>query len=191
MKINLSENTVDKGFSKIYLAYYSKLILFATEYVISEEDAENIVHDMFLFLWENRGILPTIQNQKAYLFTLIKNRCIDFLRVKMNERSRYEKIQNTFEAELKLKLNSLEFFDCYHLNDENIETIITEAIDSLPEKCREIFILSRIEGLKYKDIASRLDVSVNTVENQISIALRKLRVQLKNYMPLYFFFFLY
>ncbi|MDR1121919.1 MAG: RNA polymerase sigma-70 factor [Dysgonamonadaceae bacterium] len=188
MKINLSENIVDKSFSEIYLAYYSKLILFATEYVISEEDAENIVHDMFLFLWENRGILPAIQNRNAYLFTLIKNRCIDFLRVKMNERNRYEKIQNTFETELKLKLNSLEFFDSYHLNDENIETIITEAIDSLPEKCREVFILSRIEGLKYKDIASRLNVSVNTVENQISIALRKLRVQLKDYMPLYFFF---
>jgi RNA polymerase sigma-70 factor (ECF subfamily) len=175
-------------FSQIYLTYYSKLIFFAKEYVVSEEDAENIVQDLFLFLWENREMLPTIINLNAYLFTLIKNRCIDFLRIKVNERNRYETIQTAFELELKLKLNSLEFFDSYRLSDENIEKIITEAIDSLPERCREIFILSRFEKLKYKQIAEKLNISPNTVENQISIAIKKLRVKLKEYLPLYFFF---
>jgi RNA polymerase sigma-70 factor (ECF subfamily) len=165
--------------------------MFAKEYVIATEDAENIVQDVFLFLWENKGILPTIQNLNAYLFTLIKNRCIDFLRGKMSENNRNEKMQNLFEAELKLKLDSLNFFDTHHLTDEKIEEIITEAIDALPKKCREIFILSRFEGMKYKEIAQKLDISVNTVENQMSIALRKLKVSLKQYLPLYFFWIFY
>jgi RNA polymerase sigma-70 factor (ECF subfamily) len=175
-------------FSQIYLTYYPKLICFAAEYVISKEDAENIVQDLFLFLWENRGILPTIRNLNAYLFTLIKNRCIDFLRVKVTERNRYETLQNSFEMELNLKLNSLDFFDSYHLSDAGIEKIITEAIDSLPKKCREIYILSRFENLKHKQIAEKLNVSTNTIENQIGIAIKKLRVKLKEYLPLYFFF---
>jgi RNA polymerase sigma-70 factor (ECF subfamily) len=183
----MTDELIKDEFSQIYLTYSSKLIFFAKEYVVLEEDAENIVHDLFLFLWENRGVLPTIVNLNAYLFTLIKNRCIDFLRVKVNERNRYETIQNAFELELKIKLNSLEFFDSYHLSDESIEKIITEAIDSLPERCRKIFILSRFEKMRYREIAERLNISPNTVENQIAIAIRKLRVKLKDFLPLFFF----
>jgi len=187
MKISFSENEVDKDFSEIYLMYYPKLTLFAKEYVIATEDAENIVQDIFLLLWENRKILPAIHNLNAYLFTLIKNRCIDFLRGRISEHNRKEMMQNLFETELKLKLDSLEFFDTHLLTDEKIEEIISGAIDSLPKKCREIFVLCRMEGLKYKEIASQLDISVNTVENQMSIALRKLKIALKQYLPLYFF----
>jgi RNA polymerase sigma-70 factor (ECF subfamily) len=187
MKFPLSENVVDKDFSEIYLIYYPKLTIFAKEYVVSEEDAENIVQDMFLFLWENKQVLHTVKNPNAYLFTLIKNRCIDFIREKIAETNRNEKIQNVFETELKLKLDSLDFFDTQQLSEENIEEIITEAINSLPERCREIFILSRFDGLKYKEIAQKLDISVNTIENQMGIALRKLRIKLKHYLPLYLF----
>ena len=187
MKIPFSENITDKDFSDIYLKYYLKLTMFAREYVISEADAENIVQDTFMFLWENKGVLPTINNINAYLFTIIKNRCIDFLRGKISENTRKEKIQTTFETELKLKLDSLDFFDTHDLTEEKIEEIINEAIDSLPEKCREIFILSRFEGMKYKEIAEKLNISVNTVENQMGIALRKLRIKLHNYLPIYFF----
>ncbi|MDR0543386.1 MAG: RNA polymerase sigma-70 factor [Dysgonamonadaceae bacterium] len=182
MKISFSTNVEDQYFSEVYLSYYSRLVSFAREYVVSEEDAENIVQDLFLFLWENKEMLHTLNNPNAYFFTLTKNRCIDFLRKKNNEINRNEKIQSTFEAELKLKLDSLEVFDTFDLNDKNIEDIITEAINSLPEKCREIFLLSRFDGLKYKEIAEKLNLSVNTVENQMSIALRKLRMRLKNYL---------
>ncbi|MDR1437060.1 MAG: sigma-70 family RNA polymerase sigma factor, partial [Candidatus Symbiothrix sp.] len=86
----------------------------------------------------------------------------------------------SFETELKLKLDSLNIFDISCLNDENIENRILEAINSLPEKCREIFLLSKFSGLKYKEISGQLHISVNTVENQMSIALRKLRIKLKD-----------
>ena len=187
MKIFFSENVEDKYFSEVYLTYYSKLVLFAKEYVIAEEDAENIVQDLFLFLWENRGMLHTILNPNAYFFTLTKNRCIDFLRKKIHETHRNEKIQSTYEAELKLKFDSLNAFDTHGLTDEKMEALLTEAIDSLPEKCRKIFIMSRVDRMKYKEISSELNISINTVENQMSIALRKLRIKLKNYLPLYIF----
>ncbi|GHT72764.1 DNA-directed RNA polymerase sigma-70 factor [Bacteroidia bacterium] len=189
MKIVFSENVEDKYFSEVYLSYHSRLILFAKEYVTAEEDAENIVQDLFLFLWKNRGMLHTILNPNAYFFTLTKNRCIDFLRKKMNETHRNEKIQSAYEMELKLKLDSLDILDTVGLNDEKIETLLTEAIDSLPEKCREIFCMSRFDGLKYKEIAAKLNLSANTVENQMSIAFRKLRVKLKNYLPFWWYFF--
>lgn len=187
MKIRFSTNVEDSYFSEVYLTYYSKLILFAKEYVISYEDAENIVQDLFLFLWENKEMLHTIHNPNAYFFTLTKNRCIDFLRKKINESNRNERIQSTFEAELKFKLDSLDVFDTFGLSDENIENLINEAINSLPEKCREIFLLSKFKGLKYREISEQLNISINTVENQMSIALRKLRVQLKQYLPIYIF----
>jgi RNA polymerase sigma-70 factor (ECF subfamily) len=187
MNTSFSTNIEDKHFSEIYLAYYSRLILFAKEYVVSIEDAENTVQDMFLFLWENREMLHTINNPDAYFFTLIKNRSIDFLRKKIHEMDRNKKIQSSFESELKLKLDSLNMFDTCGLSDENIETILQEAIGSLPEKCREIFLLSRVDGLKYKEISEKLNISINTVENQMSIALRKLRVKLKPYLPIYLF----
>jgi RNA polymerase sigma-70 factor (ECF subfamily) len=186
--MNMITDLNNDNFSQIYLKYYPRLILFAKEYVISEEDAENIVQDVFLSLWENRNIPHTIVNLDAYLFKLIKNRSIDFLRVKLSERNRYQTIQNSFESELRLKLNSLESFDSYYMNEENIEKIVAEIIHSLPEKCREIFVLSRFEQLKHKEIAQKLNISVNTVENQIGIAIKKLYVSLKKYFPLYFLF---
>ena len=72
-------------------------------------------------------------------------------------------------------------------SEEDIEKVIANAIDKLPERCREIFLKSRIEGMKYREIADELDISMNTVENQMSIALRKLRIELKDYLPLLLF----
>ena len=87
-----------------------------------------------------------------------------------------------------MKLASLELFDQSILLEQDIERIITKAIDSLPEKCREIFIKSKIEGKKQKEIAAELNVSLKTVENQMNIAYKKIRAELKDYFPLLIFF---
>jgi len=174
-------------FSDLYITYYPKLLRFAKEYVISEEDAENIVQDVFLKLWEMRRSLHLIENMNAYLFRLIKNRCLDHLKHMVSVEKYNKTTQNTFEMEMDLKLYSLNQFDENILSDENIESLVMDAINSLPEKCREIFILSKVDGLKYKEISARLGISTNTVENQVSIAPRKLRIKLKSYFPLLFF----
>jgi RNA polymerase sigma-70 factor (ECF subfamily) len=163
------------------------MLRFAREYVIFKEDAENIAQDVFLALWEKRDDLQVHVSLTSYLFTLLKNRCIDHLRRKTHAENANKQMQENFTSELKMKLYSLEAFNQSLISDEQIETLIKEAIDSLPQKCREIFILNKIEGKKYKEIANELNLSVSTVENQMGIALRKLREKLKNYLPIILF----
>lgn len=161
---------------------------FAQEYLLSEEDAENIVQDVFTELWERKELLTYNINLVAFLFTSIKNRCIDHLRHNIVVREAVNQMQEEYQITLKVKLASLELFDQSLLSEQDIEKIISDVINSLPDKCREIFIKSKIEGKKQKDIASEMNISLKTVENQMNIAYRKLKSELKDYLPLLLFF---
>jgi len=182
--------SVKENFDSIYINNFSRLFLFAKEYVLFDEEAENIVQDIFLMLWEKREALRVDVSLTAYLFTLVKNKCIDFLRHQMVEQMYSENVKHEYNEELNVKLFALESFDHNFSSEEDIETLLKNAIDKLPERCRLIFIKSRIEGKKYKEIAEELNLSVNTVEGQISIALKKLREELKDYLPLLLFLFI-
>lgn len=175
------------AFSGIYDLYFPKLLRFTQTYMIREEEAEHIVQDLFLYLWEHRDVLSSLRNLNAYLFTLIRNRCIDYLRKEMNREERRGTLSEVENKEIELKLYSLEMFDEDHLSDADIEELLQRAIANLPERCREIFIMSRLQNLRYKEIAAKLNISPNTVENQIVIALRKLKEELKDYFPLFLF----
>ena len=152
-------------------------------YVPANEDAENIVQDVFLTLWERKEEIEISFTLTTYLFTLVKNRCLNFLRHKLIE----EEYNSQMKEELGFKLYALEAFDYSYQSEEELQEIIRRALDTLPERCREVFIKSRIEGLKYKEISDELGISVNTVENQMVTALKKLRVALKDYLPLLLF----
>jgi RNA polymerase sigma-70 factor (ECF subfamily) len=156
------------------------MIRFAKEYVLREEDAENIVQDIFVLLWEKRDVLDIKVSLAPYLFTLVKNKCLDFLRHKTTEEE--------FVKEYEARQMALEQLNCAFSSDEDVEKILTAAINSLPERCREIFVKSRVEGKKYREIADELNISVNTVETQMSVALKKMRIILKDYLPLLLFF---
>jgi RNA polymerase sigma-70 factor (ECF subfamily) len=176
-------STKDKtrDFERLYLLYYPKLVRFSKEYVLSEEDAENIVQDVFLAVWEQRGQLSGIQDIPSFLFRLAKNKCIDFLRHKITG---MEKQQQMYEIQLhdfQHRLHSMEQFDENILYEKELNTLIHQAIQSLPEKCREIFLLSRFEELSHQEIADRYGISPHTVNNQITQALKKLKNYLKDY----------
>lgn len=175
------------AFSGIYDIYFPKLLRFTQTYLIREEEAEHIVQDLFIYLWEHRDVLSSLRNINAYLFTLARNRCIDYLRREVNREDNRGALSEVENRELQLKLYSLEMFDEDRLSEADVEELLHRAINSLPERCREIFIMSRLQNLRYKEIASRLDISPNTVENQIAIALRKLKDELKEYFPLLLF----
>lgn len=160
---------------------------FACRYVLFEEDAENIVQDVFMDLWEKKETLTSHINLMAWLFTSVKNRCIDHLRKQSTKQQTVETLKEEYLTALQMSLDSLEAFDLNLFSEEDIESILTKAIDSLPEKCREIFILSKIKGEKQKIIAQKLNISINTVETQIGIAYKKLREELKDYLPILFF----
>lgn len=174
-------------FEQLYVAYFSKMKRFAKEFVLSEEDAENIVHDVFLDVWEKRDVLSYHVNLPALLFTSIKNKCIDYLRRKIVEREAGDTIKEEHRLNMQIKFDSLEAFDQHLFNEKDIETILMKAIDSLPDKCRTIFIMSKLEGKKQKEVAAELNITVNTVETQMGIAYKKLRTELKDYLPLLLF----
>ncbi|MBC5641450.1 RNA polymerase sigma-70 factor [Parabacteroides sp. BX2] len=176
-------------FEDVYLSYFSKMKYFAKEYVISEEDAENIVQDVFVELWENKEMLNMHMNLIAYLFTTIKNKCLNHLRHKLVVQETANKLQEEYTISLRMNLDSLETFDNNLFSDQDIEKLISRALDALPEKCRAIFIMSKIEGKKHNEIAQELNISINTVGSQIGIAYKKLRTELKDYLPILLFLF--
>lgn len=172
-----------ENFEQIYKQYYPKMFAFAKNYIPANEDAENIVQDVFLSLWERKQEIVISYTLVTYLFTLVKNRCLNFLRHKLIE----EEFNSQMKEELRFKLDALESMDYSYQSEKELQEVIRRALDSLPERCREVFIKSRIEGLKYKEISEELGISVNTVENQMVTALKKLRVELKDYLPLLLF----
>ncbi len=190
MKLMSSDTDNTTKFKNVYLTYYSRLKRFAQEYVISEEDAENIVQDVFLDLWEQQFILTSHLNLIAHLFTVTKNRCLDFLRHKTVIKKGGEKILNEHNLELQMKLQSLEAFDDKIFSDPDVETIVQKAIKTLPDRCQEIFVMNKLEGKKQKIIAQELNISIHTVESQMAIAHKKLKEALKDYIPCLLFLFI-
>ena len=173
-------------FKEFYVTWYSRVKHFACEYITSDADAENIVQDVFLDLYEKYDILGQ-HIPVPYLFTCVKNRCIDHLRRQILEREATAKIQDEFEFSLRMKLDSLEDFNATILAENSVEDLLNKALQTLPEKCRQIFVMSKLEGKKQKQIAEELHISINTVEVQMSLAYKKLRNELKKYVPFLLF----
>jgi len=174
-------------FENIYLNYFSKLKYFAKVYVLSDEEAENIVQDIFADLWEKKEILDMPVNLIAYLFTSVRNRCLNYLRHQNVKKETTDQIQQEHSLALQASLNSLEAFDHDFFSEQEIKEVIDRALDTLSERCRQIFIMGKIEGKKQKEIATQLNISINTVETQMGIAYKKLRAELKDYLPLLLF----
>lgn len=165
-------------FNEFYTNWFFRMKCFAREYVISENDAEDIVQDIFMELLGKYDSLSG-QNITAYAFAMIKNRCIDHLRRKIMEQQSAGRIREEHTLELRMKFDSLEVLDD-GLFKENMEETIDRALDTLPARCKEIFIMHKYDGLKQKQIAETLGLSRKTVENQLTIAYKKLREELKN-----------
>ena len=176
-------------FEQFYITGYSRAKYFAREYVHSESDAENIIQDVFLHLYERRDLMDAYTNLTAYLFTSIKNRCLDYLRKWVLEQETAQGVQDEFEMELRMKYDSLEIFNTQFSDETDIGELLDNALQKLPERCRNIFIMNKLEGKKQKEIAEELNLSINTVESQMGIAYKKLREELKDCLPLFIFLF--
>lgn len=176
-------------FEQFYITWYSRAKYFVREYVHSESDAENIIQDVFLHLYERRDLMDAYTNLTAYLFTSIKNRCLDYLRKWVLEQETAQGVQDEFEMELRMKYDSLEIFNTQFSDETDIGELLDNALQKLPERCRNIFIMNKLEGKKQKEIAEELNLSINTVESQMGIAYKKLREELKDCLPLFIFLF--
>ena len=138
------------------------------------ETAKELVQDAFITLWEKRESIDTNRPVKSYLTTIIFNRCQNYLRDNRKFNSDVLEIENLLEFSENV---SSDF-----LVEAELAGAIKAAIDELPEKCREIFLLNRYENLKYHEIADRLQLSQKTVEAQMSKALQHMRLRLAEYI---------
>jgi RNA polymerase sigma-70 factor (ECF subfamily) len=172
-------NNDRQAFEKVFRHSYRPLTAYAFRYVRDLPAAENIVQDVFLRLWQNRHELVITTSLEHYLFRAVRNHSLNHLD-KAKVRSAYLTIQGE-------RSEALEDYKNFYPEPGLLETI-EKAISALPEKRQEIFRLAREEGLKYREIASQLNLSVKTVEAQMSLALKQLREALKKYNHLMLFF---
>lgn len=166
-----------KVFTLLFEYYYTGLVVFADRYLHDLEMAEDIVQSVFVRLWENRQAIKST-SIRHYLANAVKNNCIDLIRKKETEK------KYTQRQTLQSTVQESDFWA-----ENELAQMIETAINNLPPRCREIFILSRYEGLKSHEIAQRLQLSHHTVETQITKALRILRKDLKDYLFQFFFTF--
>lgn len=169
-------------FEEIYRLYYVELCVFAQRYLQSPEDSEEIVQDVIFKLWENKDSVESIQSVKAYLYTSVRNKCLNALK--------HIKIQDRYRGEAWLELKRIESENYEDSSAVELQEKISESIEILPERCREVFMMSRSEGMKNKDISKKLGITVKAVEANISRALSSLRVSLKEYLGAEYIFFL-
>jgi RNA polymerase sigma-70 factor (ECF subfamily) len=164
------------AYEMIFRFYYPGLVLFASQYVMYEEDAEEIVQDFFVRVWQKRDQVNQTGTLKPYFFTSVKNSSLNFLYKQKHQDKLIQEI-------VKISENNLLYQpDVFVMSD--LQEAIRKAVNSLPPKCREVFILSRINGLKNEDIANKLNLSKRTVETHVSNGLKQLRIELKDYMGL-------
>jgi RNA polymerase sigma-70 factor (ECF subfamily) len=176
-----------QAFQQLYEEYYVSLCVYARRFTRANEIAEEVVQDVFLTLWEQQGRLKITASLKAYLFTSVRNRCLDHLKHLQVVNKYNEYYSNLLRDAEDLYIFSQESGDAWLIAGE-LEKKLTDAVGLLPEQCRRIFMLSRYDGYKNQDIADNLGITINTVQRQISIALEKLRVSMKKYLSLLLFY---
>ncbi len=172
----------ESAFNIVYKKYYPRLYYFIFEFIPFHDLAENIVQDTFLTLWNKRNDLHADTNLGAYLFTVARNNCLYRLR---DERYKQRFFVNATidDSELQLNLEALSLFDSSSYMFDEIERIINKTLEELPPQCRKVFLLSRFQLKKNKEIAEDLNISVKVVEKHISKGLKLFRKALKDYLP--------
>lgn len=151
---------------------------FALLYIHDAETVRDIVMDSYHYLWERRESLDMGGNVEAYMYSMVKNRCLDHLQRLTVRQSVEEKMMTDAEWELQMNITTLKAFDPTWLYDSELTERIRQAVDRLPERTRLIFTMSRQREMTYAEIATELQVSVKTVEFHITRALRALRADL-------------
>lgn len=155
------------AFDALYGKYCSRVYKFGYSILKTREEAENLMQDVFLLLWEYRHKVEKDASIKSYIFTITYNSAISVIRKKARESQFIEYLKSLQElsedpVDTKLEYNEL-------------NNMLYEIIDVLPQRQKEVYLMHRDEGLKYNEIAERLHISVNTIENHMSRALKNIR----------------
>lgn len=183
-------NAIVSSFNEIYTSYYKKSFFFAKSYVHDDLAAEDIASDSLIKLWEKLKT-EKIDYIEPLLLTILKNKALDYLKHEEVKRTAFESMADWHQQELSICISTLESCDPNEIFSDEVESIIRETLKLLPEQTRQIFLLSRFENKSNKEIAEQMGISIKGVEYHISKALKALRITLKDYLPLFYFFFYY
>jgi RNA polymerase sigma-70 factor, ECF subfamily len=164
-------------FDVVFTSYYSGLCAYVTQIIHNRQAAEDIVQDFFVRLWFNPGFLEHTLSLKSYFFSSVKNRATDYLK--------HEAVKNKYSGKSQTGSEVILPEDLWEFTENEIREAIEQGLRKLPPRAQEIFTLSRFRGLSNEDIAKKFDISKRTVEVQISIALKILRKELKDFLPLF------
>lgn len=183
-------NVIVNSFNEIYTSYYKKSFFFAKSYVHDDLAAEDIASESLIKLWEKLKT-EKIDYIEPLLLTILKNKALDYLKHEEVKRTAFESMVDWHQQELSIRISTLESCDPNEIFSDEVESIIRETLKLLPEQTRRIFLLSRFENKSNKEIAEQMGISIKGVEYHISKALKALRITLKDYLPLFYFFFYY
>lgn len=161
-------------FEQLFREYYPQLCNYARRYIADRYAAEDIVQDFFCKLWDKRGELLISTSFSSYLYKSVSNLCMNHFRDAETERRVIE-----FPGD---EIHDIGGAESQGLDSRELNEYFGRALMELPEKRREIFELSRFEGLKYHEIAEKLDISIKTVETQMTRSLEFLRKYLKDFL---------
>lgn len=177
--ISLRQGVVN-AFEYIYLKYFDSLLNYADRILHDNDNAKNVVQNVFYKIWENKSELTISISVRAYLFKSVYNLCLNTIT--------HKKYVEKFEQENLSDLYFSVIIQSPEIEDElwrsDIRKAVNDAVSNLPDKCRQVFVLSKIEGLKNREIAEKLNISEKTVERHMSIALSKLRLDLDGLLQL-------
>ncbi|BDX37520.1 DNA-directed RNA polymerase sigma-70 factor [Tenuifilaceae bacterium CYCD] len=178
----LDKNIVDalrqgdeQVFETIFRTYYERLCNYANTILSDMDEAEEMVQSAFLTVWEKHDTLEIHTSVKSYLYRAVHNSCLN--------RVKHYKVRKTYGDSVKNQTELLHDDASQDLIGSELDAIVANAIDSLPDQCRLVFKLSRFENLTYAEIAEQLGISLKTVENHMVKALKVLREKLKDYLP--------
>ena len=170
----ISLNSDQQAFKELYLVFFDRLYKFAFSILHSAEFAEEAVNDVFLNIWQKRLQLKTIGNLRNYLYISTKNTSFNYL-------SKFRKERNATLDEVLVRFEIDELTPETAIFTTEVRNEIEQAINQLPPKTKLVFQMAKVEGMKYKEISEILNISVNTIDNHIATAIKRLSSTLKNF----------
>ena len=162
----------------VFRDYYKPLVRYGTTFLKDSDEAEDVVQQVFVSMWEKRSQQDIHTSVRALLYKAVHNACLN--------RIKHRKVRMVYAEELKATQEQASQVDLVQANE--LDEKIQLAVANMPEQCAKIFKMSRFEQLRYQEIADQLGLSIKTIENQMGKALRIIREELKDYLPLLILF---
>lgn len=173
-----------KEFNELHARYYRQCAMFAKSYVCDMMQAEDIVSEAMVVLWEHMSEDKPINNVLSFLFSVIRHKVLHFLRHESLKIQVHDHIEGDILRELQFRISTLEACNPQLLYSQEVQDILKQSLEQMNKQTRRAFYLSRFQGMSNKEISQELGITVKGVDYHISKALKQLRVDLKDYLPL-------